>query len=304
VIPARDARGTIERCIRCVAAQDLGETWETVLVDDGSTDGTVELAESAAADAGLTLTVERTPAEGPAMARNSGAAATAAPALAFLDADCFPSPGWLREGLRALERADLVQGRVEPDRDVVRGPFDRTLHVTGPSPLFESANLFVSRALFDRLGGFEDWLEPEVGKAVAEDVWFGWRARRAGARTAFAAGALADHAVFREGAPAHILERRRLAHFPAIAARVPELRDELFVGRVFLNRRTAAFDLAVAGLVCRRGALALPYAGILLAEALPWRRLAPQVVPVRIAADAVGFAALLRGSIKRRSLVL
>ena len=304
MIPARDARGTIERCIHSLAAQDLGEPWETVLVDDGSTDGTVELAESAAADAGLTLTVERTTAEGPATARNLGAGATAAPALAFLDADCFPSPRWLREGLRALERADLVQGRVEPDPDAVRGPFDRTLHVHGPSPLFESANLFVSRALFDRLGGFEDWLEPEVGKAVAEDVWFGWRARRAGASIAFAAEALAHHAVFRDGAQAHILERRRLAHFPAIAARVPELRDELFFGRVFLNGRTAAFDLAVAGLVCRRGALALPYAAILLADALPWRRLAPQVVPVRIAADAVGFAALLRGSIKRRSLVL
>jgi glycosyltransferase involved in cell wall biosynthesis len=304
VIPARDARATVERCIRCLAAQDLEQPWEAVLVDDGSSDGTAEAAQAVAAESGLKLRVERMAGEGPAAARNRGAAVTDAPALAFLDADCFPEHGWLRAGQRALEGADLVQGRVVPDPAFTRGPFDRTLHVDGASPLFESANLFVAREWFDRAGGFDAWLEPEVGKAVAEDVWFGWCARRAGARTAFAADALAHHAVFREGAVAHVLDRRRLAHFPAVAARVPELRREFFTARVFLNSRTAAFDLAMAGMVCRRRSLALPYLAMLLAEALPWGRLAPQVVPVRLAADAVGFASLVRGSIRRRSVVL
>jgi glycosyltransferase involved in cell wall biosynthesis len=307
VIPARDARATIERCVGALARQDLEGPWEAVLVDDGSSDGTADAAARAAEEAGLPLRVERVAGEGPAAARNRGAAVASGAALAFLDADCFPEPGWLAAGLHALGRADLVQGRVIPDPSFVRGPFDRTLHVNGPSPLFESANLFVQRAAFDRLEGFEDWLEPEVGKAVAEDVWFGWRARRAGATTAFAPDALVHHAVFREGAVAHVLERRRLAHFPAIAARVPEIRDELFFARWFLDRRTAAFDLAVAALATRRRGLlplTLPYAAILFSEALAWRRLAPQVAAVRMAADGVGLLALLRGSARRRSLVL
>lgn len=307
VIPARDARGTIERCLRCLARQELEEAWEVVLVDDGSSDGTADAAARTASDTGLDLRVERLHGGGPAPARNRGAAVTCAPALAFLDADCFPTPGWLAAGLRALEDADLVQGRVTPDPDFQRGPFDRTLHVNGPSALFESANLFVDRALFECLGGFEDWLRPEVGKAVAEDVWLGWRARRAGAPTAFAPDALAHHAVFREGAAAYVLERRRLAHFPAIAGKLPEIRVELFFARWFLNRRTAAFDLAVVALAARRRALLpllLPYLALLLGEALPWRGLAPKVVPVRMAADAVGFAALVRGSLRRRSVVL
>ncbi|MGH2838860.1 MAG: glycosyltransferase family 2 protein, partial [Thermoleophilaceae bacterium] len=200
-----------------------------------------------------------------------------------------------------------VQGRVTPDPEFVRGPFDRTLHVNGPSPLFESANLFVERALFDRLGGFEAWLEPEVGKAVAEDIWFGWRARRDGERTAYAPDALVHHAVFRHGAISHVLERRRLAHFPAIAAKVPELRDEFFFARWFLSPRTAAFDAAVLALLSRRRAalpLALPYVWMLASEARAWGPLARQVAPVRLAADAVGFIALARGSLKRRSAVL
>lgn len=304
VIPARDAAETIERCIRCLARQELEEPWEVVLVDDGSVDGTGEEAELAAAAAGLKLRVERLRGQGPAAARNHGVAVTSGAALAFLDADCFPTPGWLAAGLRGLEAADLVQGRVVPDPEVVRGPFDRTLQVSGPSPLFESANLFVHRGLFDKLGGFEQWLEPEVGKAVAEDVWFGWRARRGGATTEFSAEALAHHAVFREGALTHILDRRRLAHFPAIVAKVPELRDELFFARWFLSSRTAAFDLALLGLATRRRLLALPYLTLIAKEAAGWQQLTPKVVPVRLAADLVGAASLLRGSLKRRSAVL
>jgi glycosyltransferase involved in cell wall biosynthesis len=311
VVPARDARATIARCIRSLAAQRLDAGWEAVLVDDGSSDGTVELAEAAASDGGLDLRVIRQERAGPAAARNRGAAESAATALAFLDSDCFPAPGWLHAGLEALRAAELVQGRVTPDPGFVRGPFDRTLHVTGPSPLFESANLFVRRELFERVRGFEAWLDPEVGKAVAEDVWFGWRARRAGARIAFAPDALAHHAVFREGALAHVLERRRLAHFPALAAKVPELRDEFFFGRWFLTARSAAFDAAVAAVAAARVshspiplAGAAPYAALLLREAATWRRLAPQVAAARLAADAVGFASLVRGSVRRRALVL
>ncbi len=307
VIPARNAAATIERCIRCIAEQTFTGRRETIVVDDGSTDSTPALAEAAAAASGLDLRIERTGRLGPAAARNRGGEVSTAPMLAFLDADCFPAPGWLEAGLRALEHAPLVQGRVIPDPDFVRGPFDRTLHVNGPSPLFESANLFVARDLFDRLGGFEAWLEPEVGKAVAEDIWFGWRARRDGEDTAFAPDALVHHAVFRDGALAHVLERRRLVHFPAIAAKVPELRDEFFFARWFLSRRTAAFDAAVLALLARRRAalpLALPYLWMLASEARAWGPLAGQVATVRLAADAVGFTALVRGSLKRRSAVL
>ena len=306
MIPARNAAETIDRCVRCVAQQTLGAA-EAILVDDGSSDSTREDAAVAAAENGLDLRIERTDALGPAAARNRGAEASNAPVLAFLDADCFPVPGWLEAGARALDAAPLVQGRVIPDPEFERGPFDRTLHVNGPSPLFESANLFVERALFERLGGFEAWLEPEVGKAVAEDIWFGWRARRDGERTAFAPDALVHHAVFRDGALAHVLERRRLAHFPAIAAKVPELREEFFFARWFLSRRTAAFDAAVLALLARRRAallLAVPYLWMLASEARAWGPLAREVAAVRLAADAVGFSALVRGSLKRRSAVL
>lgn len=65
--------------------------------------------------------------------------------------------------------------------------------------MYETANLLVTRELFDRIEGFEDWLPARLGKPLAEDVWFGWRARRAGARTAFCSEAIVHHA--RMGTP-------------------------------------------------------------------------------------------------------
>jgi GT2 family glycosyltransferase len=311
VIPARNAAATVGRTITALADQELDGEWEVILVDDGSTDGTADAARGAAERAGMELTVLRQEPSGPGPARNRGAARASAPALAFLDADCFPQPGWLAAGLAALDSADLVLGRVVPDPAVPLGPFDRSLWVTRESGLYEAASLFVRSGLFERLGGFEAWLEPEIGKPLAEDVWFGWRARRSGARTAFCEGALAHHAVFPRGPAGFASERLRLVHFPAIAAKVPELRREWLYAHTFLTARSAAFDAAAAGValaVLRRSPLPLaaaaPYASLAAREARRWGRRAPAVLAANVVADAVGAAALAYGSLSRRSPVL
>lgn len=305
VVPARDAAATIGRTLACLAAQRGAPAHETIVVDDGSADATAEIAERAGAR------VIRGAHGGPAAARNAGAAAARAPLLAFTDADCYPTPGWLAAGVAALADADLVQGRVEPEPGAELGPFDRTLRIERERGLYETANLLVRRELFERLGGFEDWLPARVGKPLAEDVWLGWRARRAGARTAFSADALVHHAVFRRGAAGYVAERLRLVHFPELARKVPELRRELLFARAFLNPRSAAFDAALAGVaVAAAGraplalAAAVPYAALVARRAAAWGRLGPRVALVDPVADAVAFAALARGSVRARAVVL
>src|SRR4051794_12374586 len=209
VVPARDAEATLPRTLEALARQDLDRPYEVIVVDDGSSDRTAEVARAAPGP----VRVLTQAAEGPAQARNRGVAATSGNALAFCDADVFPTPGWLRAGLKALESAELVQGQVLPDPDAPLGPFDRTLWVTHESGLWETANLFATRELFDRIGGFEEWIRPEIGKAMFEDAWFGWRAKRAGAPSTFCADALAHHAVFPRDWSEYVAERRRLRYF-------------------------------------------------------------------------------------------
>jgi glycosyltransferase involved in cell wall biosynthesis len=296
IVPARDAAATIGATLAGLAAQEHAPD-ELIVVDDGSGDATAELARAAGAQ------VVAGAGAGPGAARNAGAAVASGDVLAFLDADCEPQPGWLAAGLRAIADADLVQGRTTPPPGAAIGPFDRTLWVVAPWGLFETANLLVRRELFDRLGGFEPWLSPARSKELAEDVWFGWRAVRAGARTAFCDEALVHHAVFERSARDYVAERLRLRYFPAMAARIPELRATFFHRRLFLTPRSAAFDAALAGV----GLAALSRRAWPLALALPYVRLArrrPRAWPVDVAADAVGLGALLAGSVTARSPVL
>ncbi len=308
IVPARDAAATLVRTLRGLEAQQRAPDFETIVVDDGSIDGTARIA----AASPVVSEVVAGGGEGPAHARNAGAARARAERLAFLDADCEPAPGWLAAGAAALDGAQLVQGQVRPREDARPGPFDRTLWVTRAWGLFESANLFCERELFERLGGFESWLRPRRGIELGEDVWLGWRARRAGARTAFCAQALAWHEVFPRGARAYAAERARLRFFPAMAARIPELREEFLYRRFFLDRRSALFDLAAAGALvaaARRSPLpllaALPYAREVRRHAArAGGHPRAHVAAADVAADAVGAAALAAGSARARTLLL
>jgi glycosyltransferase involved in cell wall biosynthesis len=315
IVPAFNASSTIGDGLSALLAQDAPWPYEVIVVDDGSDDGTAAVVEAAGGGVRL-LKQEHL---GPAEARNRGARSARGSALAFTDSDCVPEPDWLRQGVAALDRADLVQGRVLPDPAATRTAFDRTITIRREYGLYEAANLFVAGALFESLGGFEDWLPARVGKPLAEDVWFGWRARRGGARTAFCDEALVHHAVFDRGAAEYVAERLRLAYFPAMVGRIPELRDAFLYRRWFLTRRTAAFDLAIAaGAVAvlgrrgRRRALttalaalaAVPYGRQLHGEARRCGRVEARLLAADLAADLTGLSALAAGSARWRAPVL
>ena len=293
IVPVLNAASTIEACVHALATQSPGDV---IVVDGGSTDGTLERLHVDG------VTVLHNPIGDPASSRNLGARHARSGLLAFTDADCVPEPGWLEAGVAAISRgADLVQGRVIPER--APGPFDRTVSVGGEHGLYETANLFVTRELFDRVGGFEPLpgLDLAPGTHFGEDVWFAWRARRAGARSAFACDAVVRHAVFERRALAFVAERWRARHFPALIAAVPELRRAFLRDGLFLSADSRRFDLAVAALALggrRRPAMAL------LAPYLAARAREPRTAAARVAADVVTAAALLSGSVRHRTLVL
>ena len=106
VVPARDAAATLADCLRALATQRLPPTeYEViVVVDSRSRDGT-----AAVAHAGAAKVIEIQPDVGDvrytAGARNVGIHAARGEWVAFVDADCVPSRGWLHALLEAAETA-------------------------------------------------------------------------------------------------------------------------------------------------------------------------------------------------------
>jgi glycosyltransferase involved in cell wall biosynthesis len=327
VVPAHDAEATIGRALDALATQDLDGDFDVTVVDDGSRDRTAEIAGTHP----LAPQVLRNPeAQGPGAARNRGVAASSAPVIAFTDADCFPAPDWLSRSLEAIADRDLVQGAVLPDPQVDRGPFDRTVIVTEERGLYETANLVVRRELFDRIGGFEDWIvvggEGAFGwrapagdsaarppdRTIGEDVLFGWNARRLGARTTFAPEALVHHAVFPMSAAQAIRYRWAWRFLPALPKRIPELRDRALYRRWFFERHNALFDLALLGAgaaaISRRPLpllVALPYANWVRSEMRTWSGHGPlRVGATTVAVDAASFVSLAVGSVAWRTVLL
>jgi GT2 family glycosyltransferase len=122
--------------------------------------------------------------------------------LAFCDSDCVPEPHWLEAGLAALEACDVVAGDIRfvvPDRPTVWTWIDMETTKDHERQVLlgnaETANMFVRRDLFERLGGFDDTL-PEHG-----DFDFAERAVAAGARLAYAAEARVHHPTRNEARP-------------------------------------------------------------------------------------------------------
>ena len=102
ITPARNAAATLPATLASVAAQTLPD-WEMLVADDGSTDGTAEIAAAAAARDPRVRPLPG-PHQGAAAARNRAIRAARGRYIAFLDADDRWRPEKLARQVAFMER--------------------------------------------------------------------------------------------------------------------------------------------------------------------------------------------------------
>jgi GT2 family glycosyltransferase len=100
VVPNLNGAHFLEPCLEALSAQSLVPT-AVILVDNGSTDGSVELVRGRFPEVDVLVFEEN---RGFAAAMNSGIAAASSDLVAFLNNDAVPEPAWLEELVACLER--------------------------------------------------------------------------------------------------------------------------------------------------------------------------------------------------------
>ena len=188
VIPVRDGAEVLHRQLDALAAQTYAGSWEVVIADNGSTDGSAEVAMRWGDRLPGLRVVDASARRGVGPARNRGCEASTAEAVLFCDADDEAAPEWLASMVAALADHPIVGGPcriLDPDGHVV--PEADKLGLTlGLIPFPVGANFGAWHEVFDEVGGFE----ADHPEAQAEDAEFCLRAWELGHAAGFAPNAL------------------------------------------------------------------------------------------------------------------
>ncbi|MBU0662831.1 MAG: glycosyltransferase [Candidatus Diapherotrites archaeon] len=121
VIPVYNSEDTIADCLKSVLAQKVRGGFEVIVVDDGSTDSTGKITKK------FPVKYIRQDNAGPATARNKGVKRASGKYVAFIDADCVASGGWLAELLKPLEENEAtgVQGAYRSEQREIIARFSQ-----------------------------------------------------------------------------------------------------------------------------------------------------------------------------------
>ncbi|WP_084265072.1 glycosyltransferase family 2 protein [Actinomadura macra] len=180
VIPAYDEERSIGATLRRLAEQsDTG--FSLVVVDNGSTDATVEVVRAfAARHPMLDVRIVPEPQKGTGAAADTGvrhAIAAGATHVARTDADCLPHHGWIAAVKRGFaDGLEMVSGPLRPRTDEFAlrfwerrllpavvdvaalfgrfRPGNRDPLFLGPYVMMPGCNVAITAALYERAGGF------------------------------------------------------------------------------------------------------------------------------------------------------
>jgi glycosyltransferase involved in cell wall biosynthesis len=180
IVPVWNAAAYLPEQLEALGRQSYAGAWELIIVDNGSTDSSRDIALSFRDTIPQLRVVDAPDKPNSFYARNVGLHVAEGDLLTFCDADDIASIHWLSSLAAAAMDWDLVGGAIHPFSDVeeiARARGDDAAVVKelpvglGFLPFSPSANLAIWRRVFDAVGYWDEDF------ASAGDVEFCWRAQ-------------------------------------------------------------------------------------------------------------------------------
>jgi glycosyltransferase involved in cell wall biosynthesis len=199
IVPAYQAAAVLPRCLSALQRQTIDRArYEIIIVDDGSTDCTTEVAEQTLRDFPAAQVI-RAEHGGPAIARNLGAWEAQGELLLFTDADCEPVPEWIEQFARVFADPSIsgAKGTYGTRQHslvarFVQQEYQERYDYTRRQPVIDFVDTHSAayrRAVFVENEGFDT----SFPGAVVEDQEFSFRLAARGHRLIFVPEALVYH---------------------------------------------------------------------------------------------------------------
>jgi len=238
VIPTYNKANLLRATLKSLSEQNISPTtFEVIVVDDGSSDGTRDFLEKLKPNFSLRC-VFHDANRGRAVARNSGVTRAEGEIVVFLDGDMVVIPGFLRAHIRCHDEGAgrVVIGNVVPAEYVPRDRLSRYLATRGvhklfpgeavPFRYFVTNNSSLRRADLIRAGRFDERLVAWGG----EDLELGYRLGEMGLEFFYCPSAVSYHTHFRTlEEVCRLSETFGAQSVPILVRKCPVLRSTLWL---------------------------------------------------------------------------
>lgn len=111
IIPVYNGERFLERCVRSILQQETSATYEVICINDGSSDGSLEILKALQKEFPTKLIVETQPNQGISVTRNRGIELARGEYIGFMDNDDFVEDGYVEQ---------LWQCRLSTDADMIQ----------------------------------------------------------------------------------------------------------------------------------------------------------------------------------------
>jgi len=177
IIPTYNRKQLLSELLDSLYQQTLAhDLYEVIVVSDGSKDGTDKyMDEMQMKHENLRYLQQMN--QGPATARNKGAALAISEIIAFTDDDCLVSPDWLENIVKTFEQKSIlgIQGRTTTYREL-KTPLTHQIDNQNGHPALPTCNAAFRKSAFETVGGFDC----SFPFAHNEDADLAWRIKQLG----------------------------------------------------------------------------------------------------------------------------